>query len=341
MKPRLTNALNARATAIAICSTTFLVLSASPLFGAEPGIAVDKIAAVVGGEIILMSDVAKEAKAAIEQMQRESEQKGTSPFAEGRTEIILKSTLDSMIDDEVFTQEAKEMEISVTQEELDQTVANMAAENNIDVPTLKKAVEAQGMDYMGYRNQLRRQLIRYKVLNLRVRSRIKITEAEARQHYNDQVRSIRSSGSFEGAHILLRLSPAASAAEAAAARKRIEEIHQEILHGVDFAIAAQKYSQDKVTAPYGGSLGRRNPGEIPSTLERAFVDMEVGEILGPIRTSAGFHLLRLNNRDALDVVPFAQVKDKLILELQEEEMKRQADIWLKERRARMFISVRL
>jgi parvulin-like peptidyl-prolyl isomerase len=76
-------------------------------------------------------------------------------------------------------------------------------------------------------------------------------------------------------------------------------------------------------------------------MERTFVDMEVGEIVGPIRTSAGFHLLRLNNRDALDVVPFAQIKDKLILDLQEEEMKRQADIWLKERRARMFISVRL
>jgi peptidyl-prolyl cis-trans isomerase SurA len=319
-----------------------LVSVSTPLAAGQPNTTVDKIAAVVGGEIILMSDVMKEAKAAFEQMQRESEQQqGASSFLEGKMKAVVKSTLNNMIDDEVYVQEAKEMEISVTQEELDQTVANMARENNIDVPTLKKAVEAQGMDYMGYRNQLRKQLLRYKVLNLRVRSRIKITEAEARQHYNDQVRSIRSSGSFEGAHILIRVAPDSSAAQAAAARKKIEEIHQEIQKGGDFAVLAQKYSDDKSTAPYGGSLGRREPGEIPSTMERTFVDMEVGEIVGPIRTSAGFHLLRLNNRDALDVVPFAQIKDKLILDLQEEEMKRQADIWLKERRARMFISVRL
>lgn len=302
---------------------------------------VDKIAAVVGDQIILLSEVMAEAKASIEQMQRESAEKAAGAFADSKVEGIVKTTLDSMIEDAVFDVEAKEMELSVTQEELEQTIANMAKENGIDVPTLKKAVEAQGMDYMGYRGQLRRQLLRYKVLNLKVRSRIKITEAEARQHYNDQVRSIRQTGSFEGAHIVIRTPLNASAADAARARKRIEEIRQEINKGKDFAEAAKQYSEDKVTATYGGSLGRRNPGEIPSGLERAFVDMEIGEIVGPIRTSAGFHLLRLNNRDSLDVMPFAKVKDKIIVDLQEEEMKRQASIWMKERRARMFINVRL
>ncbi len=310
--------------------------------GSKPeGILLDKIAAVVGDKIILLSEVMTEAKSAIEQLNRESEEGGASAFSEGKINTLIKTTLDSMIDDAVYESEAKEMDLAVTQEELDQTVANMARENGIDVPTLKKAVTAQGMDYYSYRNQLRKQLLRYKVLNLRVRSRIKISEAEARQHYNDQVRGIRSSGSYEGAHILIKVLPNASASDTADARKSAEAIKQKILEGMDFAEAANQYSEDKVTSQYGGSLGMRKPGEIPGILERTFVDMEVGEIAGPIRTNSGFHLVRLNNRDSLDVVPFADVKNKIIADLQEEEMKRQANIWIKERRSRMFISIRL
>ena len=302
---------------------------------------VDKIAAVVGDQIILLSEVVAAAKGDMAQLKREAEE-GAGAFVDGKIQTLIKTTLNNMIDDEVYEAEAKEMELTVTQDELEQTIANMARENGIDVPTLKKAVQAQGMDFMSYRNQMRKQLLRFKVLNLKVRSRIKITEAEARQHYNDQVRSIRSTGSYEGAHLLIRVTAGASAAEAAAARKKIEAIRQEIDAGQKtFAEAAIAYSEDSITARYGGSLGRRNPGEIPGALERSFFDMEVGEMVGPIRTSSGFHLLRLNARDSLDVMPFAKVKDKIIVDLQEEEMKRQADIWLKERRARMFISIRL
>jgi peptidyl-prolyl cis-trans isomerase SurA len=266
---------------------------------------------------------------------------GGGALVEGRIEGKIKETLEIMIDDEIYKQEAREMAVAVTTEELDAAIENMARENNIDVPTLKQALKAQGMDYLTYRNQLRKQLTRYKVLNLRVRSRIKISDTEARQHYNDQVRDIRATGTFEGAHILIRVSQSASASEAAAARKRVESILARINEGESFANLAKDLSEDKVTAVYGGSLGERNKGEIPSVLERAFFDLEVGEVAGPIRTPAGFHIVKLNDREALGVMPFAKVKNKIILDLQEEEMQRQAAIWLKEQRARMFIDIRI
>ena len=302
---------------------------------------VDKIAAIVGDQIILLSDVMKEAEAALKELKETSDQIGGGALVEGRVESKIKDALEKMIDDEIYQQEAREMAVSVTTEELDAAIENMARENGIDVPTLKQAIKAQGMDYLTYRNQLRRQLTRYKVLNLRVRSRIKITDTEARQHYNDQVRDIRATGSFEGAHILIRVPLNASAAEAADARKRAEKILASINDGKPFAEAAKEFSEDKATAVFGGSLGERKKGEIPSILERAFFDLEVGEVAGPIRTPAGFHIIRLNNREALGVMPFAKVKDKIVQDLQEEEMQRQAGIWLKEQRARMFIDIRI
>ena len=144
---------------------------------------VDKIAAVVGTQIILLSEVLKQAEPALKEIDKVAQgDRGMAGLMGGKKSAVLKETLNRMVDDEIFLIEAREMELTVTQEELDAAVENMARENNVDIPTLKQAIEQQGMDYLTYRNQLRRQLTRYKVLNLRVRSRIKITDAEARQH---------------------------------------------------------------------------------------------------------------------------------------------------------------
>jgi peptidyl-prolyl cis-trans isomerase SurA len=320
---------------------TLMTIASSSVAAFEKEKMVDKIAAIVGDQIILLSDVMKQAQAAINELERTSQNIGGGALVEGRIEGKIKEALDKMIDDEIYKIEAREMGLAVTTEEIDAAIENMARENNIDVPTLKQAIKSQGMDYLTYRNQLRNQLTRYKVLNLRVRSRIKISDTEARQHYNDQVRDIRATGSFEGAHLLIRVPASASAATAADARKRAEAALSRINEGEAFEVVAKEKSEDKATAKYGGHLGERNRGEIPAVLERAFFDLEVGEVAGPIRTPAGFHIIKLIRREALGVMPFSKVKNKIIQDLQEEEMQRQAGIWLKEQRARLFIDIRI
>jgi peptidyl-prolyl cis-trans isomerase SurA len=305
---------------------------------------VDKIAAVVGDDIILLSEVMEQAEPVIRQMEQAGQEAGGS-LMEGRQQSQIKSQieeiLNGMIDDAIFEREAREMKITVTQEELDMAVENMAKENGIDVPTFKRAIKAQGMDYLTYRNRLRSQLMKFKILNMRVRSRVKISEAEARQHYNDQVRDIRATGTYEGAHILFRAPLGASAQVAAKAKRKAEAVLERLKKGESFADIARAESDDAATAPGGGSLGTLHPGIIPPVLERAFFDLEVGEVAGPIRTPAGFHIIRLNAREDLGIMPFAKVKDKIVQRLQEEEMERQSNIWLKELRSRIFIDVRM
>ena len=179
------------------------------------------------------------------------------------------------------------------------------------------------------------------MLNLKVRVRIKISDVEARQYYNDQVREVRADGWYEGAHILVKLSPDARAAETAKARKRAEEILAQIRGGRTFAAVAKSVSEDQATAVHGGSLGKRQPGEIPEALESVFIDMEEGELVGPVRTSAGFHILTLNKREELGVAPFSEVKGRILAQLSQEEMVRQEKIWLKELRNKTFIDIRM
>jgi peptidyl-prolyl cis-trans isomerase SurA len=261
-------------------------------------------------------------------------------MSDQRREEVIKEVVEHMIDDELVATEAIEMKLTVTAAEIDKAMENMAAQNGVDVKTLAEAIKTQGMSVLTYRGQLRKQILRYKVLNLRVRGRIKITEAEARQFYNDQVRDVRATGEFEGAHILVRVATGVSAAEAKEASDRAQGIMDRIKAGEDFAEVARKESEDSVTASRGGSLGMLDPGTIPSILDRAFLDMEVGEIVGPIRTAAGFHVITLISREN-KVQPWAEVKDRILSHLGQREMARQEKIWLNELRLRTFIDVRL
>ncbi len=301
---------------------------------------VDRIAAVVDNEIILLSEVRQQANEKIAQLEKAA-QAGQTMIREEQREKAIEQALDQVIDNKLVAQQAKEMELTVTAEEIDRMVANVARDNNIDVPTLLKAVKAQGSTVAAYRNTMRDQLMRYKVLSLKIRSRAQVSEGEARQFYNNQVRDVRATGAFEGAHILLRVPPDASTAQVASVRKRALSVTAQLDAGREFADLARELSEDSATAPHGGSLGMRQAGIIPKVLERAYLDLEVGETTGPIRTPAGFHIIRLNDRQALGVQSFSEVKDRIIQQLVQEEMARQEKIWLKELRQKTFIDIRI
>lgn len=315
-------------------------LLAAAAFASSDARVIDRVAAVVGGDIILLSEVLTDAAPALAEVEKAAAQ-GAGLMVERRRREIVLQALQKIIDDRLVEIEARQMQIKVTVDEVDRAISNMARENGVDEETFRRALAAQGMDLLTYRSTLRSQLLRFKVLNLRVRGRVKISDEEARQYYNDQVRDVRATGPFEGAHILVRTPPAARAAEVASARRRAEEIRDLLDGGEDFAALARNVSEDAATAPHGGSLGLREPGSIPQLLDRAFLDLEVGELAGPIRTRAGFHVLRLNDRQGLDVQPFSEVRQRIVNQLTQEEMVRQEKIWLKELRLRTFIDIRL
>jgi peptidyl-prolyl cis-trans isomerase SurA len=328
-------ALAVAAAAAAICGSFALAAPAEP-----KAVLVDGIAAVVGSEIILVSDVVERSRGVFAEIEAQSRQSGRRPPVGEERILVMREVLEAMIDDILIQQQAEELKLSVTADEVEAAIENVAAENGLDRETFERAVAAQGMDMVSYRADMRRNLLRFKVINLKVRGRVKITDVEAREYYNNLVRDVRTAGWFEGAHILVRVPRGARAVEVARLRKRAEEIRDRIAAGESFEAVAKEASDDAATAPRGGSLGVRKPGEIPAVLDRVFVDMEPGEVVGPVRTPAGFHVVKLVAREELGVQPFADVRQRIINQLVQEEMVRQERIWLKELRLRTFIDRR-
>lgn len=308
----------------------------------DDAVVVDKIAAVVGSKIILLSEVFDASKESFKQIEQTVASQGGSPMMVNQQKRqVVNQALQALIDDILVRLEAEAMKITVTTAEVERAFVNMARENGNDVETFEKRLKASGNDPMAFKAKLRKDVLKYKVLNMRVRGRVNITDQRARDYYNEQVRDVRATGSFEGAHILVKVPEGVSALEVKKLRGKADEIAKRLKDGEDFYQLAQQLSDDKVTAKYGGRLGVRKCGEIPPILDRAFIDMEPGELMGPVRTPAGYHILKLVSRESLGVQPFANVKPRIINQLMQEEMTRQQEIWLKELRLKTFIDVRM
>lgn len=298
----------------------------------------DGIAAIVGDEIILLSDVHQQMEITAQQMQMTATRVSTPPTPKQ----IETQALENIIDDLLVKQQAREMQIETSNQEVESAIANMAAQNNMDLETFRNALEAQGTSLEQYKVNMRSDLLKYKVMNMRVRSRINISEDKARDFYNTQVRDVRRSASFEGAHILIRVPKDSRAIEVSKFREKAVSFLEQIKSGKKtFEQLAKKFSQDTITAKWGGHLGERMPGEIPSVLDNSFLDMEPGELSEPVRTAAGFHILKLVKREDVGVKPFSEVKAIIIGQLTQKEMERQQVIWLNELRKKTFINIRI
>jgi len=335
---RPTNSVPRPAVAAAAAAIGLVLALSSPPVPAA-GAMVDGIAAVVGSEIILLSEVMERSVPVFGELEAMARQSGGKPPVGAQRMQVLREVLESMIDDILITQQAAEIKLSVTSDEVDAAIENVVRENGVDREVFEREVAKRGMDMVAYRAQMRRDLLKFKVINLKVRGRVKIADAEAREYYNNLVRDVRASGWFEGAHILVRVPQGARAVEVARLKKRAEEIRARLDAGESFEAVAKEMSDDAVTAERGGGLGVRKPGEIPA-LDRVFVDLEAGEISGPVRTASGFHVVKLLAREELGVQPFADVRQRILSQLVQEEMIRQEKIWLKELKLRTFIDRR-
>jgi len=139
------------------------------------------------------------------------------------------------------------------------------------------------------------------------------TEDDLKKAYSDEAARYVVPAVRRASHILISLPANASEAQAKAALAKIDDIAKQARAGADFATLAKKYSQDSATAAQGGDLGVVRPGVLPKTLESAVFAMnKPGEISQPVRTSFGYHLIKLTAYTPEKRRPFAEVRKDLV-----------------------------
>jgi peptidyl-prolyl cis-trans isomerase SurA len=239
------------------------------------------------------------------------------------------------VQEELFIQAAEELQVSVTRAEVDRAIQNVQRQSELSDADFWEAVRGQGFTPEQYRADVRRQLLRLKVLNHRARGRVNITEQQVRQRYDETVARSRSAARFNAAYVFIELGEDASATELVAARARADQVRASIQDADDFARAMAEVG--------GGELGWLTQGSLPEALEEELRSLDVGGIGDPVRGPTGFMIFLLRDREtgAATVQPYSEVRMEIYGQMMEAAMAEQEQIFLAELRRQAVIDLRL
>jgi peptidyl-prolyl cis-trans isomerase SurA len=302
---------------------------------------IDRVVAIVNDDLITLSEL-----------------KDTSLSLDPTSQQPLddRTILNQMVESKLFEQEAKKRGLTVSDEELDASIAEVRSKYGLNEDQMEEVLKKQNLTPETFREQWRVQTLGNKLLDSQLRNKIVVTDEEVVEYYKQNYGEIDYSSNFtetseeevvvEVAHILI--SPNTPNAE-----DRAIEVAELAKSGNDFGTLAREYSDDSFTADKGGNLGTFKKGDLIEQLEIAVERTPEGKVSGPVQSPAGYHILKVIKRTGPDSV---QTKDEpagdetFISDSQKEEIRQvitrekaqaQLKTWLEDMRSKAYVEIKL
>lgn len=250
------------------------------------GTLLDRIAAVVNDGVVLSSELDEQIAMVSERLR---DQKLELP----PENVLRQQVLERLVLQEIQMQRADRAGLKIPDETLNNALEEVAQRNRIPLSQLPQELAAQGIDYAGYRDAMRKELTLSLLRQRDVLQRISVTPREIDQYLERQKNAPSEASEYNVSHILIAVPQAASPEQLEEAGKKAERVYEEAKGGEDFAKLALANSNSQ-TALDGGALGWRKGTELPTFLAEVIAKLKPGEVSEPLRTPTGYHLIKLN-----------------------------------------------
>lgn len=300
MPMRLPRLFLVPAALLAVCST-----QAQDRELSARGVLLDGIAAVVNDGVVLKSELQTELDRIVARLRAQGTQ-----IPPERT--LVRQVLERLVMNEIQLQRAERLGIKVSDETLNNALANVAQRNNVTLADLPRLLADEGLDYQAYREEMREQITMEQLRQRDVMSRIGVTPREIDEYLARQAGRAAFNMEYDLSQILVAVSPTASPEEVAAAERKVNEVYERIRSGEDFAQLAVAYS-DGQQALEGGALGWMKGDELPTVFADVVPGLPKGQVSAPVRSASGFHLVRVNDRRGGEPIIESQMHIRHIL----------------------------
>lgn len=298
---------------------------------------VDRVAAVVNNDIITLSEV--ETRIAPD-AQRLREEPDATKRAEARG-LLLKRGLELLIGEKLMESQVRELNIEVADSEIEMGMDDVKKQNNITSEQFEGLLAQEGYTLASYKTFMRKHLARLKLVNLRVRSKVKISDEDLKAEYARWSHDESNDFEVHARHILVPLAAKATPEQVEQARLKAQALMEEALKpGTDFAELAKKKSQGSSAAD-GGDLGYFKRGVMAADFEKAAFTLPVGGISEPIRTKLGWHVLKVEEHKTLAAPPFDEVKEQLRDRMLRTQLEKYTEQYVQELRAAAVVEVKI
>lgn len=266
----------------------------------------DKVTAIVNDGVVLQSDVDNMLDI-VRINARNAEQQIPDENA------LRHQILERLIIDKIIMQIAEKMQIQIPNQAIDATIANIAAKNRLTVGQLQQRLSMDGINIQNYRSDVRREMMIAEVRNNEVRRRITVLPQEVESLAAQLNSQAGQDANLNLSHILIPLPENPTNEQSQSAMATVNKIIAQLKQGADFGKLAITYSADP-NALKGGQMGWSKVEELPTVFDQRIQHAKKGDIIGPIRSSVGFHILKLNDIQSGNMpISVTEVKARHIL----------------------------
>lgn len=296
---------------------------------------VDRIVAIVNDDIIRL----KELDAAFKPVAQEVYSKN---YSQSKEEKILFEkrieVLNQLIDETLIDQVIQKKGISVSTAEIDNAIEQIKSRNYYTDEDLRGYLRMNGMDMETYRNKIRKQILRSKLMNREVKSSIVITDSEIRDYYESHTEKYKGESKYHLKNIFIPYAEDASTPSKSQGRKRIDDAMAELNNGQAFESVAKKYSESE-NASEGGELGTFALNDLQEDLQPVIKNLSPGETSSIIETEKGFQIFYLQEIEKAPDKPLDAVADDIRKVLYEQAVNEKFDEWLESFRKDAHIKI--
>jgi peptidyl-prolyl cis-trans isomerase SurA len=164
------------------------------------------------------------------------------PLEEERRMIyeLREKVLNQMVDEKLTDQEIERYNIRVSEEAIDNTIEEMKKQRRMTDQQLRDSLQKEGLTMEEYRTQMKNQILRVRLVNREVKSKIVITDEDIRAYYEKNKAQYVGEGRVDLRHAMLTVSPSAGEAEKQALRDKMAVIRQKVNDGTPFDDAVRE-----------------------------------------------------------------------------------------------------
>ncbi len=253
--------------------------------------ALDHIVAVVNDEVITRQELDRRYQEVVRNLARQN-----TPLPPRG--VLEKQLLERMVTELTLQQHARSTGVRVDPAQVERALQRIAAQNKLDLPGLQAALAQQGQSLEAMRATIRNEILVARARERDVDNRLSISDAEIEGYLQTQAQQ-GTETEYNFAHILITVPENASPEAIQARRARAQDVIDQLAKGADFGQLSASYS-DAPNALQGGAFGWREAGKIPALFADALKPLKPGEVAPLLKSSNGFHILKLNDKRGLD-----------------------------------------
>jgi peptidyl-prolyl cis-trans isomerase SurA len=300
----------------------------------EPEI-IDRIVAVVNSDIITLYDLNRALKPYEENIKAlgyETEKERETLFR------VRKDLLDQLIDSKLADQEIKRAQITVSESDIDSTIERMKVARSVTDEQLREGLARQGLTMAEYRKEMREQILRTKLVNREVKSKIVVTKEDIKAYYDSHQDEYAGEKKYYLYNIFVRLSPEAETSEREDALRQMEDARARLDQGLSFEDLVNQL-KDSSSRIQGTDLGLYRPEELSEQLQGAVEKLSAGEYTEVLDTDFGPQIIYVQEIQETPAKSVDEVESEISEILYNELVDNKYQDWLNDLRNRSLIKV--